>query len=288
MANDMTPEQEDKRSAADRVLGAIGADDAEDGDGAQAAEQEQTAQSVLGAIGANDVEDGARPEIDVEAFRREAQALNQVGPVIPEPPEEPEEEVIPEDEFALNPVPDDGIRRRWYVLHAQSGQESSVRKNLELAAEQEGLSDRIINVLVPMEQVAEIKSGEKKVTKRKFFPGYVLIQLTEHPERDPELWHVIVEVPGVTGFIGSRNAPVPLEDKEVQDIVEEIRGERERPKPKVNFDLDERVKIIEGPFANFLGNIEEINAERGRLKIAVEIFERLTSVEVEVWQVEKV
>jgi len=185
-------------------------------------------------------------------------------------------------------VVDDGIKRRWYALHAHSGQEGSVKKNIQVLAEQAGLGDLVTNVLVPMEEVAEIKSGQKKISKRKFFPGYVLVQLPEHPERNAELWHLIKNTPGVTGFIGSRSVPVPLEDAEVNAIIEEIRGERERPKPKVKFEQGERVKIIDGPFSNFLGNIDEINMERGKLKVMVEIFERLTSVEVEFWQVEKV
>ncbi len=198
-------------------------------------------------------------------------------------------EPIPEEEnnTLLKPVPDDGVRRRWYAIHAHSGQEGNVRNNLLLMAEQEGLVDHISNVFVPMEEVAEIKSGEKRISKRKFFPGYVLIQLQEHPERNPQLWHMIKDTPGVTGFIGSRNVPVPLDDGEVQALVDEIRGERKRPKPKVKFEQGERVKIIDGPFANFVGNIDEISNERGKLKVMVEIFERLTSIEVEFWQVEK-
>lgn len=192
-----------------------------------------------------------------------------------------------EEQTPPEPV-DDGIKRRWYALHAYSGQEGNVKKNLMVHAEQEGLQDLLGEVLVPMEEVAEIKSGEKRISKRKFFPGYVLLRLPEHPERNPELWHMIKETPGVSGFIGSRQVPVPLEDSEVQAILDEIRGDRERPKPKVKFEDGERVKIIDGPFANFLGNVDEINAERGTMKVMVEIFERLTSVEVEFWQVEKV
>lgn len=185
-------------------------------------------------------------------------------------------------------VVNDGVRRRWYAIHAHSGQEGNVKKSIQVLAEQHGLGDLVANVLVPMEEVAEIKSGQKKISKRKFFPGYVLVQLPEHPERNAELWHLIKNTPGVTGFIGSRTVPVPLEDAEVNAILEEIRGERERPKPKVKFEQGERVKIIDGPFSNFMGNIDEINLERGKLKVMVEIFERLTSVEVEFWQVEKI
>ena len=207
------------------------------------------------------------------------------GAGIPESsdPQEPQEE----NGTRLRMV-DDGIKRRWYAIHTHSGQESHVKKNLLVMAEQGGLSDLMANILVPMEEVAEIKSGQKKVSKRKFFPGYVLVQLPEHPERNAELWHLIKNTPGVTGFIGSRTVPVPLEDAEVNGILEEIRGERERPKPKVKFEHGERVKIIDGPFSNFMGSIDEMNLERGKLKIMVEIFERLTSVEVEFWQVEKV
>jgi transcriptional antiterminator NusG len=185
------------------------------------------------------------------------------------------------------PVKDDGIKRRWYALHAYSGQEANVKKNLQVQAEHADLIDLFGEILVPMEEVAEIKSGEKKISKRKFFPGYVLLQLPEHPEHYPELWHLIKETPGVSGFIGSRTEPVALDDAEVQAIIDEVRGERERPRPKVKFEVGERIKIIDGPFSNFLGNIDEINAERGTLKVMVEIFERLTSVEVEFWQVEK-
>lgn len=207
---------------------------------------------------------------------------------VPDSPEETEEGAAEEEEKPLiSQVPDDGIKRRWYALHALSGQEGNVKKSLLVLAEQAGLSDMMSNVLVPMEEVAEIKSGQKRISKRKFFPGYVLVQLPEHPERLPELWHLIKNTPGVTGFIGSRTVPVPLEDVEVNAIVEEIRGERERPKPKVQFEPGERIKIIDGPFSNFLGNIDEINPDRGKLKVMVEIFERLTSVEVEFWQVEK-
>ena len=199
-----------------------------------------------------------------------------------------EEDEDPESKLQLRPVPEDGIRRRWYAVHAHSGQESNVREMLLQGAESLGMADMVCNVLVPMEEVTELRSGEKKLTSRKFFPGYVLVQMPEHPERNAELWQLVKETPGVTGFIGSRNVPIPLEDEEVMAIVEVIRGERERPKIKVAFDSGEQVKIIDGPFANFLGKIFEVNAEQGNLKVQVEIFERLTNVEVEFWQVEKV
>ena len=201
-----------------------------------------------------------------------------------ETPSQPEEG----GELRLREVPDDGMKRRWYALHAHSGQEGNVRRMLLQGAEKQGLHDMVTNVLVPMEQVTEVRSGQKKTARHKFFPGYVLVQLPEHPEKYAELWHLIKETPGVTGFIGSRSIPVPLEQEEVDAIVQVIRGERERPKPKVAFEPGERVKIVDGPFANFLGKIDDINVERGTMKVLVEIFERLTSIEVEFWQVEQV
>ena len=224
-----------------------------------------------GSVGDEEPAEEGEPVGDEEAAEQEASAEG-------EEPEQP-------DMFAPK---DDGIKRRWYALHAYSGQEGNVKKNLLIHAEKENIADLFGQILIPMEEVAEFKSGEKKISKRKFFPGYVLVQLPPHPERNPELWHLIKETPGVSGFIGSRTAPVPLEDGEVEAIIQEVRGERERPRPKVQFEEGERVKIIDGPFTNFLGNIDEINVERGTLKVKVEIFERLTSVEVEFWQIEKV
>jgi len=201
-------------------------------------------------------------------------------------PADAAEELI-EDPIIKEP-PADGIKRRWYAVHAHSGQEGAVLASLRARAAQSGMQDMITNVLVPMEEVAEFRSGEKKTSKRKFFPGYVLIQLPEHPEKNADLWHLIKDTPGVTGFIGSRTEPVPLDDGEVRTLVEEMRGERERPRPKLSFEVGERVKINEGPFANFMGNIGEINEERGKVKVMIEIFERQTSVEVDFWQVEKI
>ena len=211
---------------------------------------------------------------------------------IQEQPEDVEgeatEEEIENESVMLREPPDDGIKRRWYALHAHSGQESAVREMLLTRAQQMDNPDLLTNVFVPIEQVEVVRGGEKRMSKHKCFPGYVLVQLPERPEQHAELWHMIKETPSVTGFIGSRTAPVALEDEEVQSIIEVVRGERERPKPKLDFEEGERVRINEGPFANFLGIIEEINAERSIVKVMVEIFERQTSVEVEFWQVEQI
>lgn len=201
--------------------------------------------------------------------------------------ENDEEEVVNES-VQLREPPDDGISRRWYALHAHSGQESVVREMLLSRAQQLDNPELLANVFVPIEQVEVVRSGQKRMSKHKCFPGYVLLQLPEHPEKYADLWHMIKDTPSVTGFIGSRTAPVPLEDAEVQSIIEVVRGERERPKPKLDFEVGERVRINDGPFANFLGKIEEINTERSVVKVMVEIFERQTSVEVEFWQVEQI
>ncbi len=228
-------------------------------------------ESILDPVDAKEEKEKVKPAVDTES------AADTDPAVDTEPEVEP---------LVVDP-PDDGVVRRWFAIHAHSGQEANVKKHLLIQADQENLLDNIANILIPMEEVAEYKSGEKKISKRKFFPGYVLIQLPDHPEKNPDLWHLIKETPGVSGFIGTRTTPTPLDEGEVNAIIEEIRGERERPRPKVEFETSERVKIIDGPFTNFMGNIDEINEERAKMKVMVEIFERLTSVEVDFWQVEK-
>jgi transcriptional antiterminator NusG len=199
----------------------------------------------------------------------------------------PEEQEV-EEEFTLNEPPEDGLKRNWYVLHAYSGRETAVRDMLLAQVQQQNLEHLICNAFVPIEQVEVIRGGQKRISKQKCFPGYVLLQLPEHPETYPELWTIIRETPSILGFIGSKNVPVPLEDHEVQQILEVVRGERERPKVKIDFEKGERIRINEGPFANFFGNIEEIDLERNVLKVSVEIFDRQTTVEVEHWQIEQI
>jgi transcriptional antiterminator NusG len=173
---------------------------------------------------------------------------------------------------------------RWYVVHAHSGHENKVRQSIENRVRQENLEHLVTKILVPSEEVAEIKGGKKRVTSRKIFPGYVMVEM----KLTHKTWYLIRTTPGVTGFIGSGKMPTPLDPEEVESIFEQMRGERKKPKPKVSFEKEEKVKIIEGPFTNFMGYVDEVNAERGKLKVMVEIFERLTPVELEFWQVEKV
>ncbi len=184
----------------------------------------------------------------------------------------------------LTMLPDaEHAEKRWYVIHAHSGHENKVKQSLENRVKQENLEELVCQILIPSEEVAEIKGGKKRVTSRKIFPGYVLVEM----KLTYDTWQLMRNTPGVTGFIGSGKMPTPLEPEEVESIFEQMRGEQKKPKPKVSFEKDEKVKIIEGPFTNFMGYVDEVNPERGKLKVMVEIFERLTSVELEFWQVEK-
>ena len=173
--------------------------------------------------------------------------------------------------------------KQWYAIHAHSGQENKVKENLEKAVERDKLHDLIGQIFIPSEEVAEIKGGQRRVTTRKFFPGYVLVNMM----LNEKTWFIVKNTPGVSGFISAGRKPVPLEGEEVESIIERIKDEQEKPKLKVLFQQGELVKIVEGPFSNFLGTVDEVNPERGRVKVLVKIFERLTSVELEFWQVEK-
>ncbi|RJP74902.1 MAG: transcription termination/antitermination factor NusG [Candidatus Abyssobacteria bacterium SURF_17] len=215
---------------------------------------------------------------------------------IEEAPEEPEPAVSEEeavkkvrviksraDKVAVLPEEDEA-EKKWYVVHAHSGYENKVKQSLENRVKQEHLENMVSQILIPSEEVAEVKGGKKRVTSRKIFPGYVLVEM----KLTHKTWYLIRTTAGVTGFIGSGKLPTPLEPEEVESIFQQMRGEQKKPKPKVSFEKDEKVKIIEGPFTNFMGYVDEVNPERGKLKVMVEIFERLTPVELEFWQVEKV
>ena len=228
-----------------------------------------------------------QPEPEIEAEAEET-------PPEPAPEERPEIEAESEEEQAepteagegeppAAPLDEKSLKGKWYVVHAHSGHENKVKQSIENRVRQEQMQDIVSQVLVPTEEVAEVKGGKKRITSRKIFPGYVMVQM----ELTHKTWHMVRTTPGVTGFIGSGKMPTPLEPEEIELIFKQMRGEQKKPKPKVEFEKDERVKIIEGPFANFMGSVDEVNSERGKLKVMVEIFERLTSVELEFWQVEK-
>ena len=177
------------------------------------------------------------------------------------------------------------MAKAWYVIHTYSGYEQKVKSSLEEQFEHGGVREKLGEVVIPTEEVIEIKQGKKRVTSRKFFPGYILI----FTEMDQDVWYLIKDTPKVTGFPGGASGlPAPLSADEVNAILEQIRGEASKPKPKVSFERGENVRVIDGPFINFAGTVDEINPDKGKLKVMVSIFGRATPVELEFPQVEKV
>ena len=173
---------------------------------------------------------------------------------------------------------------RWYVVHAYSGFEKSVARNLVERIERAGMKDRFGEILVPVEEVVEMKAGQKKTAERKFFPGYVLVQM----EMDDDTWHLVKSTPKVTGFVGgTATKPAPISEKEVQAILDQMREGVEKPKPKILFEVGEVVRVIDGPFTDFNGSVEEVNYDKSKLRVSVMIFGRATPVELGFSQVEK-
>jgi transcription termination/antitermination protein NusG len=178
---------------------------------------------------------------------------------------------------------DDAVVQRWYVVHVYSGFERKVALSIREQAQQKGMADQIAEVLVPTEEVVELRRGTKVQAERKFFPGYVLIKM----EMGDETWHLVRNTPKVTGFLGSKGQPSPISEVEVERIMHQVQEGIERPKPSVVFEIGEQVRVSDGPFTSFNGFVEEVDEERGRLKVAVSIFGRATPVELEYSQVEK-
>ena len=183
--------------------------------------------------------------------------------------------------------------KRWYVVHAYSGFEKSVAQALRDRIVRMGMQDRFGEVLVPTEEVVEMRSGQKRRSERKFFPGYVLVQIATHdeagiPRMDSESWHLVKETPKVMGFIGgTADRPLPIRDAEADMILQRVQEGVEKPRPKVLFEPGQMVRVTEGPFNDFNGVVEEVNYEKSRLRVAVLIFGRSTPVELEFGQVEK-
>ena len=173
---------------------------------------------------------------------------------------------------------------RWYVVHAYSGFENQVKRSLEERIRRYGMEDSFGQILVPTDEVVEMKEGQKRRSERKFFPGYVLVQM----EMTDESWHLIKEAPKVLGFIGgTSDRPAPITDAEADSILHRIQDGVEKPRPKVLFEPGESVRVIDGPFNDFSGTVEEVNYDKSRLLVAVQIFGRSTPVELEFGQVEK-
>jgi len=210
------------------------------------------------------------------------------------PTDEPAEPIedfsgLPEPVPTEPPVSDgpvaaeDDDRKSWYIIHTYSGFERKVRESLQTRAEAFGFADKVGQILIPEEDVMEMRAGKKVTTKRLLYPGYVLVQL----EMDDEMWHAVKNTPRVTGFVGGGTAPVPLTADEVNKILYRQATSAEHPRPKLTFEKNETVRIVDGPFTNFTGKIDEVNTDRNTLRVMVTIFGRSTPVELDFLQVEK-
>ncbi|MGD0498559.1 MAG: transcription termination/antitermination protein NusG [Bryobacteraceae bacterium] len=221
------------------------------------------------------------------------------APTAPEAPERAEEraaeeiaptpgaETAPPPEAAaaaLPPAYDESSPRKWFIIHTYSGFENKVAESLRTRSEAFGFADKIGQILIPTEPVVEMRGGKKVTSKRLVYPGYVLVEM----EMSDALWHEVKNTPRVTGFVGGGNSPVPLSADEVNQILYRQASSAERPRPKMTFEKNDSVRIVDGPFASFSGKVDEVNPERGTLRVMVTIFGRATPVELEFLQVEKV
>lgn len=184
---------------------------------------------------------------------------------------------------AVAEAPDDSLKN-WYIIHTYSGFEQKVADSLRSRSQAFGFADKIGQLLIPTEEVVELRGGKKVTSKRMLYPGYVLVQM----EMNDQLWHEVKNTPRVTGFVGGGNNPVPLSADEVNQILYRQATSADRPRPKLTFEKNETVRIIDGPFANFSGKIDEVNSDRNTLRVLVTIFGRATPVELDFLQVEKI
>lgn len=188
-------------------------------------------------------------------------------------------------EHAAGPTEPPGAPlKNWYIIHAYSGFENKVAESLRTRAQAFGFAERVGQILIPTEEVIELRNGKKVTSKRLLYPGYVLVEM----EMDDELWHAVKSTPRVTGFVGGGTKPVPLTADEVNSVLYRQASSAERPRPKMTFEKSETVKIVDGPFTNFSGKVDEINSERNTLRVMVTIFGRSTPVELDFLQVEKI
>ena len=193
--------------------------------------------------------------------------------------EQPAEDAAPEEAADH----EEASPKNWYIIHTYSGFENKVQESLRTRADAFGFADKIGQILIPTEEVVELRNGKKVTSKRLVYPGYVLVEM----EMNDALWHEVKNTPRVTGFVGGGSSPVPLSPEEVNSILNRQASSAERPRPKMTFEKNDPVRIVDGPFANFSGKVDEINPERGTLRVMVTIFGRATPVELEFLQVEK-
>jgi transcriptional antiterminator NusG len=210
-----------------------------------------------------------RDPLEIHADEASEPAAEDVSSEAPESPAEP---AVVEDD-----------RRSWYIIHTYSGFERKVRDSLRSRAEAFGFSERIGEILIPEEEVVEMRAGKKVTSKRLLYPGYVIVQM----EMSDEMRHYVKDTPRVTGFVGGGTDPVPLSSDEVNKILYRQATSAERPRPKLTFEKNETVRIVDGPFTNFTGKVDEVNTERNTLRVLVTIFGRATPVELDFLQVEK-
>jgi transcriptional antiterminator NusG len=188
-----------------------------------------------------------------------------------------------DDELVGEDAPLEASPKNWYIIHTYSGFENKVQESLRTRADAFGFADKIGQILIPTEEVVELRNGKKVTSKRLVYPGYVLVEM----EMNDALWHEVKNTPRVTGFVGGGSSPVPLSPEEVNSILNRQASSAERPRPKMTFEKNDPVRIVDGPFANFSGKVDEVNPERGTLRVMVTIFGRATPVELEFLQVEK-
>lgn len=217
--------------------------------------------------------------------------INQPETALPPAPEDasepvPEEASAPEAEAAIPAAAaeDTGVPKNWYIIHSYSGFENKVAESLRSRSQAFGFADKLGQILIPTEEVVEMRNGKKVTSKRLLYPGYVMVEMA----MDEEMWHAVKNTPRVTGFVGGGNTPVPLTADEVNSVLYRQTTATDRPRPKMNFEKNENVRIVDGPFNSFTGKVDEVNPERSTLRVMVTIFGRSTPVELDFLQVEKV
>ena len=246
-------------------------------------EQALAPEESLPAEAATEAATDAAPEAEpVEAASdSDPQAEPAEVAAAPAEPEEPAAEAPAAPTAA--PAYDESSPKKWFIIHTYSGFENKVKESLQTRSEAFGFADKIGQILIPTEEVVELRNGKKVTSRRLVYPGYVLVEM----EMNDELWHAVKNTPRVTGFVGGGNSPVPLSADEVNQILYRQASSAERPRPKMTFEKNDSVRIVDGPFANFSGKVDEVNTERGTLRVMVTIFGRSTPVELEFLQVEK-
>ena len=249
------------------------------------ADTAEAAEAPAASPGETPVEEHAIEEPAAEESFTEESAAEDAVETAPPPDLAPAAAAEPEKAAEVKvPAYDESSPKKWFIIHTYSGFEHKVQESLRTRSEAFGFADKIGQILIPTEEVVELRNGKKVTSKRLVYPGYVLVEM----EMNDALWHDVKNTPRVTGFVGGGNAPVPLSADEVNQILYRQASSAERPRPKMTFEKNDSVRIVDGPFSNFSGKVDEVNTERGTLRVMVTIFGRATPVELEFLQVKKV